>query len=169
MYEIGDFIVYGSEGICRVIDIGNPGIQGAKERVYYTLLPVYGSGKIFTPVDSDVFMRPVMTCDEVHSLINKMPSIEAHLCDDASLQAKNNLYKTAFQEYDCANLISVIKSVYIRQESEAEKGKKLGQIDERFMNRAEDLIFGEFAIVLGMSKEEVKEYVAGKLQPAAVS
>ena len=53
MYEIGQLIVYGNEGVCRVEEIGTPKISGVdKHREYYTLAPIYREGKVFTPVDS---------------------------------------------------------------------------------------------------------------------
>ena len=62
MYEIGQLIVYGNEGVCRVEEIGTPKISGVdKHRDYYTLAPIYREGKVFTPVDSKVFMRPVIS------------------------------------------------------------------------------------------------------------
>ena len=54
MYEIGQLIVYGNEGVCRVEEIGTPKISGVdKHRDYYTLAPIYREGKVFTPVDSE--------------------------------------------------------------------------------------------------------------------
>ena len=39
MYQVGDLIVYGGTGVCRVMEVG-PQTGG---RLYYTLEPVYGS------------------------------------------------------------------------------------------------------------------------------
>ena len=44
MYQVGDLIVYGGTGVCRVMEVG-PQTGG---RLYYTLEPVYGSCRIFT-------------------------------------------------------------------------------------------------------------------------
>ena len=67
-------IVYGNEGVCRVEEIGTPKISGVdKHREYYTLAPIYREGKVFTPVDSKVFMRPVITREEALALIDRIP------------------------------------------------------------------------------------------------
>ena len=62
MFKVGDNIIHGGSGACRVENIGtlNTGVKG---RQYYTLLPYYIKGSsVYTPVDSDkVIMRPVMT------------------------------------------------------------------------------------------------------------
>ena len=42
MFQVGDFIVYGSTGVCEVESIGTLDIPGmSKDRVYYTLRPCY--------------------------------------------------------------------------------------------------------------------------------
>ena len=45
MFEIGEYIVYGVKGVCRIEDITHIDISGAdKDRLYYVLAPV-GDGK----------------------------------------------------------------------------------------------------------------------------
>jgi len=44
-----------------------------------------------------------------------------------------------------------------------EQGRKLGQMDERYMKKAEDLLDGEFAVALGIPKESVGSYIESKL------
>ena len=61
MFKINDYIVYGDNGICKVVDIGIPSISCNKNRVYYTLEPIYESGKIYTPVDNNhIIMRKLI-------------------------------------------------------------------------------------------------------------
>ena len=63
MFEKGSLMVYDTAGVCRVEDIGVPeGLPAAREgREYYKLSPVFGSGIIYIPVDTKVFMRPVIS------------------------------------------------------------------------------------------------------------
>ena len=40
MFHVGDYIVYGSNGICRVEEITHPDIAGIDEdKLYYVLVP----------------------------------------------------------------------------------------------------------------------------------
>ena len=76
MYQVGELVVYGAEGVCRVAAIGPLEMRGAqKETDYYTLTPLYGAGKIFIPVDTNVSIRPVMTRAEAETLIDRIPEI----------------------------------------------------------------------------------------------
>lgn len=64
MFEVGDFIIYGSNGVCRVENVGSMDMKGVpSDKMYYTLVPVYSSKtKVFTPVDNaKVIMRPVIS------------------------------------------------------------------------------------------------------------
>ena len=54
-------------------------------------------------------------------------------------------------------------SIHQKRKEADENKKKLGAIDERYMKRAEDLLFGELAVALGIEKHEVQSYIAGKL------
>ena len=160
MYQIGDYIVYGNEGVCRVDGIAPFHIPGmTEERLYYTLTPLYHDEKIYTPVDTEVFMRPVISREEAIELIATIPGIEAEAYENKNLRFSNEQYEESFQSHDCADLLRVIKAVYIKRCSANERGRKLGQIDERYMKRAEDRLHEEFAVALGIPKDEVREYI----------
>ena len=69
MFAVGDLVVYGGEGVCRVEKIGPSELRGAdKEKLYYTLLPLYRTGQVLTPVDTRVLMRPILTEQEALEL-----------------------------------------------------------------------------------------------------
>ena len=153
MYEIGQLIVYGNEGVCRVEEIGTPKISGVdKHREYYTLAPIYREGKVFTPVDSKVFMRPVITREEALALIDRIPQMTAQVYENSNLRFLNEHYQQCIQDYTCADLLQLIKDVRAKRRRMTERGKKLGLVDERYMKRAEELLHGELAIALDMPR-----------------
>ena len=43
MYHTGEFIVYGTSGVCEVTAVGQPAFARDEGRLYYTLTPVYGT------------------------------------------------------------------------------------------------------------------------------
>ena len=57
-------------------------------------------------------------------------------------------------------MIQLIKSVYAKNASAEQHGKKPGQIDQRYMRRAENLLHGELAVSLGISRDDVSGYIA---------
>ena len=164
MYKTGDLVIYGGHGVCKVEEVSTPDIYGVNQgKLYYTLYSLYNNEKIFTPIDTKTFMRPVVSRAQVHQLISNIPSIEEDLNDGLSFKLLEGYYKEVIQTYDCSDLLKMIKSIYSKEKTAEEQGKKLGQIDTKYLRRAEDLLFGEFAAALDMPKEEVKSYIEDKL------
>lgn len=165
MYNIGDLIIYSGEGVCRVEEIGIPQISGAnKEKKYYTLSPLYRNGKVFTPVEGNVFMRPVISREEAVELIRKMPETEAEVCENRNLRFLSEHYQECIRTHDCIELVKVIKAVYQKRLNANVRGKKLGQIDERFLKRAEDMLYGELAVALDVPRPEVPAYITAAIE-----
>ena len=54
MFHVGDYIVYGSNGICRVEEITHPDIAGIDEdKLYYVLVPEKTrDSRLFCPTDN---------------------------------------------------------------------------------------------------------------------
>ena len=54
MFAVGDYIIYGNHGVCRVEKIGTVSLSMAdKNKVYYTLRPVYKSeAVVYAPVEN---------------------------------------------------------------------------------------------------------------------
>ena len=165
MYKIGEYIIYGNDGVCKVEDVGVLNISGInKKRIYYTLKPVYENGKIFTPIDTSVFMRSLINYEEVQQLIESIPYIKDKKCNEKNSRLLQIYYKNLLQTHECSDLLTLIEGVYEKKDNVTKKGKKLGQIDIRFMKLAEGLIEDEFSVVLGIHREEVKNYIKEKIK-----
>ncbi len=152
MFKKGDKIVYGSSGVCTVVDIA-PLDPGGKD--YYTLKPEFGSEVIYTPVDTKVYMRAALTKEEAEELIRRIPQVEAKKCENMTVAAMRDEYQKSFANHDREDLIQLIKGIY----QKGERSGKLGVIDEQFMKRAENLLYGEIATALGIEREQVVDYI----------
>ena len=167
MYQIGERVVYGQTGVCEIEDIGPLDIHGAKkEKVYYTLHPVYQNGRIFAPIDTVVYMRPVITKEEVLNIINRIPDIEKDVYENRNPRLLNEHYKLYLKSGDFIDLIRLVRAIYAKGELAAEKGHKLSQVDENYMKRAEELLHNELACALGIHPEEVKDFITNRLENA---
>ncbi|MEG1869442.1 MAG: CarD family transcriptional regulator [Oscillospiraceae bacterium] len=160
MFRTGDLIIYGSNGVCRVAEVGKPKVTVAdQEKLYYKLLPVYSTETIYTPVDTTVFMRPVISRKEAEELIAQIPSIRGNVYTNHNIALLKEHYEASIQSHDCEDLIQLIKSVYTKNVNAVQNGKKLGQVDQRYMKRAEDLLHGELAIALGIPRDDIVQYI----------
>lgn len=166
MYQRGDLILYGGTGVCRVADIVSKKMGRTEpERMYYILEPLYQTGTITTPVDNNkVYTRPVITKAEAIDLIDQIPTIQAEAYHNQNLQQLENHYKTAMEGHDCLSLLQLTMSTYRKKEEREKKKLKFGAVDRRYMERAENLLYGELAVALGIGKDNVKEFIAERLQ-----
>lgn len=168
MFQIGELIIYGNAGVCRVDAIGSPALDAlSAERTYYTLTPLYQDGTIYTPVDTTIFMRPIINYEQARQLINRIPHMRENICIERNLRMLNDHYKESLQRHSCEDLLQMIKDIYAKGKMVAEQGKKLGSTDEKYMKQAEDLLHGELAVALDIGKDEVAEYIKQSVQEAA--
>ncbi len=161
MFQKGAFIVYGSTGVCQVEEVGHPeNFVGADPaRTYYTLKPVYDVGSIYTPVDTTVYMRAVIDKAEAEALVAKIPTLEPDSFDSRNMKLLSDHYLQAIQSHDCEQLLRLIKTVSAKAKLAAANGKRPGQTDQRYMKRAEDLLYGELAVSLGMPIAQIPGYI----------
>ena len=165
MYQVGDWIFYGNTGACRVTDVSERKIPGIEnEMLYYTLQPLDDNCCISTPAHGKIFMRPLITKAEAEALIEEIPNIDAKAYHNSVLRQLSEHYETALNTHDCLSLIKMTMSIHAKKEQAATQKRKLGAVDEKFMKRAEELLFGELAVALGIRREEVVDYIAQRLE-----
>lgn len=157
MYQAGEFIVYGTSGVCRVEAVGKPPFDTEEEKPYYTLVPVAGTETIYVPVDSPVFTRPVISRAQAEELIQTIPTIEVDGFTSHSMRMSSEHYQAVLQSHDCRDLVQLIKTVYAKSRR---SGRRISQVDQRYRKRAEDLLHGELAVALGIPLGEVQPYIA---------
>ena len=168
MFEKGDYIVYGSTGICVVEDISTMDLPGiSKERLYYVMAPYRQAGnKIFTPVDNPKMkLRRILTKEEVLALIDEIPSIEQ--IGFVEEKQREQKYKEYIRSCECRNWIKIMKTLYQRKQERVSKGKKETATDERYFKMAEDSLYTEFSISLDIPRQEVEQYIAERINETA--
>lgn len=164
MFQKGEYIVYGSSGVCRVEEIGYMEMAGAmKGKLYYTLHPVYGGGStIFTPTDNDkIVMREVISKEEANCLLEEIEDMDVIPMEDE--KRREEIYRGILRECDCGTCLRLLKTLYQRQYRRIESGKKVAALDERYLKMAEESLFGELSVVLEREKEQVAKIVKEKL------
>lgn len=157
MYQAGEFIVYGTSGVCRVEAVGKPPFDTEEDKLYYTLAPVSGTETIYVPVDSSVFTRPVISRAQAEQLIQTIPTIELDGFASHSMRMSSEHYQAVLQSHDCRELVQLIKTVSAKSRR---SGRRVSQVDQRYRKRAEDLLHGELAVALGIPLSEVQPYIA---------
>ena len=144
MFEKGEYVVYGSKGVCRIQEISHVDIPGVdQKRLYYIMHPVQNSGQtLYLPTDSTkAVIRRVMT--------KEVPNEKQR---EAS-------YKQALQGCSGRDWISILKTLNQRKEERLAAGKKITALDERYLRVTEQELYGELSVVLGIEKENMHDYI----------
>ncbi|MDR3287938.1 MAG: CarD family transcriptional regulator [Peptococcaceae bacterium] len=167
MYKVMDTVLYGMHGVCIIIEIAERTL-GEKSVEYYILRPVYDPrSTIFIPVGSEALtarMRRILSIGEIYALVKTMPDESTIWIDNDNLRGER--YRKILSYADQAELVRLIKTLYLHQQTQKEKGKKLHAADARFMKDAEKILFEEFAYVLNIQREQVLPFILEQL-PAA--
>lgn len=164
MFEKGEFIVYGNAGVCEVRDITTLDMKGAaKNKLYYILSPRrHRDSKIFTPVEGNkTVMRAVLTKEEADILIDNIRDIEELWVGNDKLREEK--YKETMRSCECRDWIRIIKTLYLRKQERIAQGKKTTAMDEKYLRMAEDNLYSELSVALGVPKEQMEEHIANRM------
>ncbi len=113
---------------------------------------------IFTPVDNEKkALRKVLTKSEAKKLIAGIKDIKPQWVKDD--KERDRMFTDILRTADCKELCNMIISLYHRKEERIAGGKKATSTDERYFHAAEDILYGELGIVLGMDKEKVRDCI----------
>ncbi len=165
MFNKGEYIIYGTSGVCQVEDITTMDMAGVpRDRLYYVLYPTsQKGGKIYTPVDNQkTMMRRILNQEEAAKLIESIPRIEELWITNEKMREEK--YKECMRTGDCREWIKIIKTLYMRKMERSAQGKKITSTDERYLKMAEDYLYSELEIPLGIPKEEMEAYITGRIE-----
>ena len=160
MFAIGDVIVYGSDGVFVVSEYASSPIDKKDDRVFYVLKPVYGnvSNVIYTPADNQrVAMRGVMTREEALRFIDTIPEISLLYIENE--KKRRVTYRDALSECNNEHYVKIIKTVRKKREECQNQRKRLSECDEEYEKKAKHCLYGELAVSLEMSFNDVERYV----------
>ena len=165
MFQKGEYVIYGNNGICCIEEIGVPHNtpMGRSGKDYYTLAPVFSNGKIYAPLDTKVFMRPILTKAEAEELILQIPEIRAEEVAGQDARALGEKYKDCLDTHRCEDLVRLIKTVYRKEKNLEESGKKLAKTEREYGRLAKELLHREFSVALEVPYDEVEEYITEKV------
>lgn len=167
MYSVGQYVVCGNKGVCTVEDIATLDISGVdKAKLYYILKPQYISAStVYVPVENAASLREVLTREQAEQLIREIPDIPPLKIANEKMAEQE--YRSSMRSNDSTEWIRVIKTIYGRRQKRLQAGRKETAVDGRYFKMAEDSLYGELAVALGVERSQVCTYIADKLQGAA--
>ena len=157
MYNIGAYVSYRSEGVCKIVDIRkeNFGTVG-KDTLYYVLTPANDEkSTFFVPVDNKslvAMMRKILCAEEIIELIKEVSKTEMEWIPDSKQRGAR--FKEILANGERAELIMLVHTVKRHMDEQTALGKKTYISDLNAMKRACKLLFDEFSMMIPMSSPD---------------
>ena len=165
MFQINDVVVYGAQGVCKIVGTQDQKIDGAN-KTYFVLKPADDRGATFyVPTWNDkalAKMRKVMTKQDVDALIDSMPNKTPTWI--ANENERKETYKRILSSGDQADIISMVQSLFSHKKEREADGKRLHMSDEHFMKDAEQLLYNEWQYVLNVDKAGLMAYIFERIE-----
>ncbi|MGN1456768.1 MAG: CarD family transcriptional regulator [Acutalibacteraceae bacterium] len=165
MFGVGDTVLYGSQGVCRIVGTEEKEL-GGNSIEYFVLKPVYDENStLFVPMSNSSLlskMKSVLSAEQIYEMIKEMPTEDTIWIDDDN--ERKQKYQQIINDGNRHKLVQLIKTLHIHEMSQQEKGRKLHISDEIVLKQAEKLLYDEFALVLKIKPDEVLPFIMQQIQ-----
>lgn len=160
MFQVGEQVLYGIHGVCRIVDLEERTVD-RKKILYYVLEPREQAGtKYYVPTTNQSAvsrLRKIMTRQELETLLDSEEVRQDCWINDE--KQRKQCYRELISSGDRTRLISMVRTLHARKKIQAEAGRKFHLCDENFLRDAERLLSSEFSLVLDLPPEELGAYV----------
>ena len=165
MYKIGDIVIYGAEGLCRIVDITEK--KFGKEVIeYYVLESIDSSDSTtYVPMHNEKSMskmRHILREDEIVEIIKQFPANDMPWIDND--RERQKVFRDTLLFGNSKDIIRLARTIHLHQKKQEAQGRKLHMADERFLKDAERMIFDEIAYVMKIEKDQVLDFITENMK-----
>lgn len=164
MFQIGDQVVYGIHGVCRILDLEERRID-RKSVKYFALEPLDQPGaRFYVPSENPAALaklRRIISREELETLLGSAQIRENCWISDENQRKQR--YRELINSGDRVALLRMIHTLHQHKTEQAAAGRKFHLCDDNFLRDAEKLLNAEFSLVLGIQPSEVGEYILSAL------
>lgn len=165
MYQVGERVVYGMQGVCVVAD-QEKRVVDKKTVTYLVLEPIGQEGsRYLVPTHNEAAMaklRKILTREELAALLDS-PEVRSQewILDE---NRRKQLYRELISSGDRLRLMQMVHTLYCHQSAQKASGRKCHLCDENFLRDAEKLLTGEIALVMELDADGAKRFLREKLK-----
>ena len=162
MFQTGDYVYYGSGGVCRVADVCFAPLEGMpKEKQYYVLHSLHDANSVmYVPVNSEtVFLRELLTEQKAMDLLDQIREISE--IDEPNAKLLKLKYAEAMGKHDPVEWVRVMKTVHGRVHHPARqtKAQRISDTERSFAENAKRYLYTELSLILSVPVNEMEEYI----------
>lgn len=164
MYQVGELVMYGVHGVCRIADVEEQTVD--RKKVQYLVLEPkdQNSSRYLVPSGNPHAMaklRPVLSAGELEALLASPEVRENGWIPDEN--QRKQYYRDIIGSGDRLSLLRMVNTLHAHKLAQQAAGRKVHLCDENFLRDAQRLLSTEFSVVLGIDPGEVADYVIEKM------
>lgn len=160
MFNINDYAMHRLYGVLVVKGFEDMEFSGVVNK-YYVCEALYGHNKGVTikiPINrSDESLSRIISKQEADKIIDSFPNLKIHW--EKESKRRVDRYNEILKESNILEICTELKSCYHQREVD-----KITAKDREFVEEAEKIVFGEFAISLNIPYDDVIEYIRNRLE-----
>lgn len=159
MFNVGDYFLYSSQGICQIDSMSDCEINGVSRRCYIFHPLKNEKARIITPVDNEkVRMRAVILKKEAEDIMRSFGHA-LNLSWDINKKTRYKMFSDAITSTDPADNAEILKLLILKKEETVSCGKKLPLEDERILGQIRQNLVDELSVALDSSTVQVTDYI----------
>ncbi len=165
MLSVGQLVVYGIHGVCKIAGTQVKNVDRKKVE-YYVVEPVSQSGACFyVPSGNPVAvakLRPVLTKKELDALFSDLQDWKSVWVPEEN--QRKQYYRELISSGDRKSLLSMILALQAHRVAQQEAGRKFHLCDENFLRDAQRLLCMEIAVILQTDEPGALSYLQEQIQ-----
>ena len=165
-FEVGQYVVYGTNGICIIDSIEQVSFAaGAPAETYYILRQHKNrANKYFVPMKNESLvakMREPMVREDIEDILMGLSDGDVKWIKDR--RERGDYFRSILHDGVSVRLLNMVTCIYEKKRELAKIGKKLSVTDMTTLKSAEKLVEEECAWALGIPQEEVPAFIRRRL------
>ena len=165
-FEVGQYVVYGTNGICIVDSIEMMSFTSEMPKEMYYVLRQHRHSEtcFFVPLKYEELvskLREPMRREDIEDMLMGLSDDDVKWMNDR--RARGDYFKSILNEGVGGHLLNMIICIYEKKRELARQGKKLSVTDTTTLRSAEKLVEEEFAWALGMDPQDVPAFIRKRL------
>ena len=164
-FSIGQYVVYGTQGLCTVEDVKTMSLSPSMPvQEYYVLRQKNNSSVIYVPTYSETGnskIRCVITREKIDEIISGLRGKNMEW--NYNHKERINRFREILSGGINIDMILMIRCIYRQKNELYASKKKLSGSDDDMLRIAERIVREEFAYVLGINENEVSDYIRSRI------
>ena len=165
MYQTGEYVVYGIQGVCRVIGTEKQLVN--RKRIEYLVLEplARGESRYYLPTQNPTAMKklqPLLSRQEMDELMSSQEISRDRWIREENL--RKQYYRDLMSGGTRTAMLQMLRALYRHRNEQEAAGKKFHQCDDNFLRDAEKLLCSEISLVMECDAEQAKQYLRNHLK-----